>query len=182
MIWLSSDLHLNHNKSFIYEARGFQNIYEMNEKIISNYNEVVQHDDIVYLLGDLCLGGTDHVKDNHKLLSQLKGRIRIIRGNHDTDNRVESYHNLYNIESIEVATFLRYKKYHFFLCHFPACTTNFDDDKKLLTQRTLCLAGHTHSKELFEPCGSYNVAVDAHNCYPVSIEQIISDFERKYPI
>ena len=180
MIWFSADLHLNHNKPFIYETRGFQNIYEMNEKIISNYNEVIQHDDTIYLLGDLCLGGTDYVKDNHKLLSQLKGHIHIIRGNHDTDNRIELYHNLYNIESIEAAAFLRYNKYHFFLCHFPACTTNFDDDKRSLTQRTLCLAGHTHSKELFEPCGSYNVSVDAHNCYPVPIEQIILDFETRY--
>ena len=180
MIWFSADLHLNHNKPFIYEARGFQNIYEMNEKIISNYNKVIQHDDTIYLLGDLCLGGTDYVKDNHKLLSQLKGHIHIIRGNHDTDNKIELYHNLYNIESIEAAAFLRYNKYHFFLCHFPACTTNFDDDKRPLTQRTLCLAGHTHSKELFEPCGSYNVSVDAHNCYPVPIEQIILDFETRY--
>ena len=38
------------------------------------------------------------------------------------------------------------------------------------------LHGHTHSKEKFEECGSYNVAVDAHNCFPVSIEQIIKDF------
>ena len=53
--------------------------------------------------------------------------------------------------------------------------------KKALKQRTLALSGHTHSKELFEPCGSYNVAIDAHECHPVSLDQIIDDFKVKYP-
>ena len=59
-------------------------------------------------------------------------------------------------------------------------TANFDDDKPL-RQRTLCLSGHTHSKEKFDRrTEAYNVAVDAHNCYPVSIDQIIEDFKVKY--
>ena len=180
MIWFSADLHLNHNKPFIYESRGFKNIQEMNKAIITQYNEVVNDDDIVYILGDLCLGGIDCINNNYELLSQLKGHIYIIRGNHDTDNRLNLYRNINNIQNIEAAAFLRYNKYHFFLCHFPTCTTNFDDNKKPLTQRTLNICGHTHSKELFEPCGSYNVSVDAHNCYPVPIEQIILDFETRY--
>ena len=31
MIWLCSDWHLNHNKEFIWKARGFESVAQMNE-------------------------------------------------------------------------------------------------------------------------------------------------------
>ena len=84
----------------------------------------------------------------------------------------------YNVvEVIGYATILKYNHYHFYLSHYPTLTTNFDDINKPLKKRILCLAGHTHSKEIFESCGSYNVSVDAHNCFPVSIDKIINDFK-----
>ena len=57
----------------------------------------------------------------------------------------------------------------FFCSHFPANTTNFDDYKKALRQRTLNLHGHNHLKKKFNSFGSYNVTVNAHNYYPISI-------------
>ena len=174
MIYFSSDLHLNHNKSFIYEPRGFKSIEEMNNVIIKNFNSILTQEDDLYLLGDIFLG---ELESGINLFNQLPGKIHIIWGNHDTDNRkiaISRYHNV--IEVVGFAGMLHYNKYHFYMSHFPTCTTNFDDYQKPLKQRTLCLAGHTHSKELFEPCGSYNVAVDAHNCFPISIDKIINDF------
>lgn len=174
MIYFSSDLHLNHNKPFIYEPRGFKNIYEMNNTIIKNFNSIITWEDDLYLLGDNFLG---ELESGISLFNQLPGKIHLIWGNHDTDNRknaIEKCHNI--IEIIGYAGIIKYNKYHFYISHFPTCTTNFDDYQKSLKQRTLCLAGHTHSKELFEPCGSYNVAADAHNCFPVSIDTIINDF------
>ena len=174
MIYFSSDLHLNHNKSFIYEPRGFKNIYEMNNTIIKNFNSIITWEDDLYLLGDNFLG---ELESGISLFNQLPGKIHLIWGNHDTDNRKEVMSKCYNVvETIGYAGMIKYNKYHFYMSHFPTCTTNFDDYQKPLKQRTLCLAGHTHSKELFEPCGSYNVAVDAHNCFPVSIDKIINDF------
>ena len=174
MIYFSSDLHLNHNKSFIYEPRGFKNIYEMNNTIIKNFNSIITWEDDLYLLGDNFLG---ELESGISLFNQLPGKIHLIWGNHDTDNRKEVMSKCYNVvETIGYAGMIKYNKYHFYISHFPTCTTNFDDYKKSLKQRTLCLAGHTHSKELFEPCGSYNVAVDAHNCFQVSIDKIINDF------
>ena len=35
-VWVTSDFHINHNREFIYKPRGFNNIGEMNEAIISN--------------------------------------------------------------------------------------------------------------------------------------------------
>ena len=57
-IYLTSDLHLNHNKEFVYFPRGFKSVYEMNDTIISNWNKTVSGDDDVYLLGDIMLGNS----------------------------------------------------------------------------------------------------------------------------
>ena len=177
MIWFSSDLHLNHSKDFIYEPRGFTSVYEMNEKIISNLHTCVAATDDLYLLGDTFLGD---LEAGMSLFHQLPGQIHLIWGNHCTDNRKEAMSHSYNVvEVCGYATMLKYHKYHFYFSHYPSVTTNFDLDKPL-KQRILCLAGHTHSKGLFEPCGSYNVAVDAHSCYPVSIDKVISDFQKKF--
>ena len=174
MIYFSSDLHLQHNQPFIYEPRGFTNIDEMNKTIIKNFNKIITANDDLYLLGDIFLG---NLETGIYLFNQLPGKIHLIWGNHCTDNRKEAMSKCNNVvEIIGYATIIKYNKYHFYLSHFPTCTTNFNTYRKLLKQHILCLAGHTHSKDLFEPCDSYNVSVDAHNCFPVSINEIINDF------
>ena len=178
MIYFSSDLHSKHSKDFIYKYRGFESVDSMNDTIIKNFNQVITNEDDLYLLGDTFLG---ELESGINLFNQLPGKIHLIWGNHDTDRRKEAMSKCNNVvEILGYATILKYNKYHFYLSHFPTCTTNFDDYTKPLRQRTLSLSGHTHSKELFELYGSYNVAIDAHNCFPVSIETIINDFKNKY--
>ena len=180
MIYFSSDFHFNHNRPFVYEPRGFNNIYKMNETIINNFNQTVSNDDDLYLLGDIFLGGPAGLEDGLNLFNQLPGKIHLIFGNHDTLTRQVAMSKCNHVvEIIGYATILKYRKYHFYLSHYPALTTNFDDYEKPLKQRLLSISGHTHSKEKINECGSYNVSVDAHNCFPVSIEQIIEDFKNR---
>lgn len=176
MIYFSSDLHFNHNKPFIYADRGFSSVDEMNITIIYNFNSVLTPQDDLYLLGDTLMGNTS---ETILLFQQLKGRIHLIWGNHDTSNRQKILAQQPNVvEVLGYADILTYGKQNFYLCHFPTITTNFDEDKPL-NRKLLCLAGHTHSTEKFDPCGSYNVAVDAHNCRPVSIETVLEDFKKR---
>ena len=56
MIWIVSDWHFNHNKPFIYEARGYCSPEVMNEDLIARHNALVRPWDDVYVLGDLMLG------------------------------------------------------------------------------------------------------------------------------
>ena len=84
-IFLTSDLHLSHIKSFLWEPRGFTSVEEMNEKIVQNWNSVVKENDIVYNLGDMCLSDTEGALP---YLARLNGTQIWIRGNHDTDNRI----------------------------------------------------------------------------------------------
>ena len=175
-IWLTSDLHLCHDREFLYGPRGFDNVNDMNKAIVERWNAVVQPDDIVYVLGDIMLNDND---EGMRLLESLKGHIRIVLGNHDTATRQNLYPTSPNVEDVQLAAMLKYKGYHFFMTHYPCMTGNLE--KKSLKQMTLSLSGHTHSKEKFYQNMPfvYNVAVDAHDCYPIHIDQIIEDIKAK---
>ena len=53
MIWFTSDLHLFHNRDFVYKNRGFENVEEMNAAVEANWNALVDAEDEIYILGDL---------------------------------------------------------------------------------------------------------------------------------
>lgn len=176
-VYFTSDLHLYHDREFIWKARGFNSVEEMNEAIERNWNHVINKDCHVYVLGDLMLGGPSN--QGIEILKRLNGNIHIVIGNHDTDTRLKLYSVLPNVKSINYADFVKYGGYKFFLTHYPCNTGNLE--KESLTQMTLNLSGHTHSKDKFymDLPYMYNVAVDAHNCTPVHIEDIIHDMKAK---
>lgn len=179
MIYLSSDLHFNHSKEFIYKARGFETIEEMNEGIIERFNMVVSENDDLYILGDLCLGGANSLETNKELIERLNGHLHIILGNHDTQRRIEMYQKCKNVESLDYATIVKYGKYRFYLSHYPTLTGNLE--KESLKQMTLNIFGHTHQKEHFfrDLPYMYNIGVDAHNCYPVLLDNILIEMKLK---
>lgn len=178
MIYLTSDLHLCHDKDFLYGKRGFDNIYAHNNKIIKNWNSIVQSEDDVYILGDIMLN------DNQagiSLLKQLKGNIHIIRGNHDSDNRVSLYKECCNVVEVCDAKWLKVGKQSFFLSHYPCITSNLDEDKPL-NKRIVNLCGHVHTTDRWHDWDKgliYHVEMDAHDCKPILVEQIIEDIREK---
>lgn len=150
----------------------------MNETIIKNFHSIITPEDDLYLLGDIFLGDLD---EGMKLFHQLPGKIHLVWGNHDSNSRINEMSNSYNVvEVVGYAGIIKYKKYNFYISHYPTITANFDDCEKTIKRRILSLSGHTHSKNIFESCNSYNVSVDAHNCFPVSIDKIIQDFKDKF--
>lgn len=181
MIYFSSDYHFNHDREFVYQARGFPNIEEMNETIIQRHNEIVKPEDIVYVLGDLCLGGgsEEMLQKNKELIERLNGTLYIIRGNHDSDNRCKMYRSCKNVKQVTAAMYLNYSGYHFYLSHYPTLTGNLE--KESLKQMTLNIYGHTHQKTNFYEDRPYmlHCGVDSHDCYPVSIDTIIAEMKAK---
>ncbi len=178
-IYLTSDWHFMHNRDFIYKPRGFTNTLEMSQEIVKRYNEIIQPEDHVYVLGDLMLNDDE---TGIKLIKSLKGTIHIIRGNHDTDTRMEFYKNCYNIAEVCEGKFLNYNGYHFYLTHFPCICSNFDYEKPLKS-RTINLCGHTHTPDKFLDWDKgviYHVEVDAHNCYPVFLDDILNEIKTKF--
>ena len=178
-IFVTSDLHFNHDREFIFKPRGFENVCNMNETIISNWNNLVCMDDDVYVLGDIMLGNNDL---GIKMLKQLKGKIHIICGNHDTDTRRELYKECYNVVEVLDATMIHYKGYHFFLSHYPCFTASLEKDN--LKSCTCNLFGHTHqTTKFFEVDGKehpymYCCCLDAHNLTPVALDDVIEDVYR----
>ena len=177
MIWFTSDLHLGHDKDFIVQARGFKTVEEMNAEIIRRWNERVYPDDDVYVLGDLTLGD---IEEGIRLIGKLNGYLHIIRGNHDTDKKVERYLELPNVVSVQYADVLKYGKAVFWLGHYPTITANYDDDKPW-AKHVVCLFGHTHQEQPFynDNPYMYNVGMDAHNCTPITIDEIVADIRKK---
>lgn len=177
-IFIISDTHFGHNKSFLYEPRGCDSIQQHDEIIIQNWNSVVGSEDVVYLLGDVMLNDNDH---GMECLRRLNGNIKIIPGNHDTSDRLKLYSQLKNVEVLPLAYNLKYKKYIFYLSHYPTLTSNYDVDKPL-EARVLNICGHCHTKDKFLDMDKgiiYHVEVDAHNNTPVLIDDIIEDIKIK---
>ena len=177
-IWLTSDLHFGHDRQFLWGPRGFQSILEHDEAVVRNWNAVVEPEDDVYVLGDIMLGDNEH---GVECMRHLNGHIHLIRGNHDTDHRwYEVYRTIGdNIRFNGCAELINYRKYHFYLSHFPTMTGNLE--KESLHQCTLNLFGHTHSKDKFyeDRPYMYNVSLDANDNTPVLLDDIIERMKAK---
>lgn len=174
MIFFTSDLHFCHDKPFIWGPRGFDNVEEMNEAIVRNWNETVADDDDIYVLGDLIL------KDNEtgiKLWKKLRGRKHVIIGNHDTAPRVELLRKCRNTEIVGYADLLRYKGYSLYLSHYPTMTGNYDETK-FMKNCVINLCGHVHTSDRFSDIDKgwiYHCELEAHDNRPVSVETILAD-------
>ena len=89
------------------------------------------------------------------------------------------YPTITNVELIGWADMIHYRKYHFYLSHFPTNTANIEAES--LHQCTLNLFGHTHSPERFREDYPmyYNVALDANHNTPVLLDDIIDRMKEK---
>ena len=182
-IFVTSDLHFNHIQPFLYEPRGFPSVAEMNETIVNNWNSIVQPDDIVYNLGDIAMNDVDGAIP---FIQRLNGFQKWLRGNHDTIGKIDKIlaacHNigLLSVPESSYATIIKYNKLSIYMSHYPTITANYDE--KHFSQHVISLHGHTHSNKKFETDSPflYNVCLDAHNCYPVPIEEVISDVREQW--
>lgn len=175
-IFITSDTHFCHQREFLYQPRGFQSVEEMNEAIVERWNEIVSNSSIVFHLGDMCLNDNSTATE---VINRLNGKIYWLAGNHDSDNRIDEilskcpnvslHENMY-------ATIIKSGKWRFYLSHYPTKVGSYDEEERL-TNRIWNLCGHTHTQDKWLDIanGCYHCELDAHNCYPVNIEQIKED-------
>lgn len=178
-IFIVSDWHFLHNREFIYKPRGFSSVEEMNEAIIENHNKIIKPEDEVYCLGDCVLGGADSLESGLEIMRALNGKLHLVRGNHDTAKRWAAYSTLPNVVEQQNAIYLNYRKYHFYMSHFPSLTANLE--KENLHQCTINLFGHNHSQSKFynDIPFMYCCCLEAHNNYPVNLDEAIEDMKQK---
>jgi calcineurin-like phosphoesterase family protein len=120
-IWFTSDCHFCHANVIKYDNRPFTDVDEMNEKLILNWNSVVDEKDVVFYLGDLSFdrnGG-----HTERIVNELNGKIHYILGNHDDErdirklNRFETISDYINLSINDLDN--PRKKQGIMMMHYP---------------------------------------------------------------
>ena len=165
-VFVTSDSHFNHARIIQYCNRPFQDVSEMNEKLIENWNSVVSKDDVVYHLGDFHLGSYQNVQ---YFMDRLNFKfLHLVKGNHDKSfcewykrNKPQTceLHDSYLETKIE--------GHNFTLCHYAMRVFNKSH------HGAYHLYGHSHGTLPDDSNSlSFDVGVDCHNYTPVSLEQV----------
>ena len=178
-IFVTSDTHFGHQPEFLWKPRGFSSVEEMDEAIIENWNKIVKPNDMVIHLGDTILSDNEKGMECFK---RLNGQISLIWGNHDSDIRKKLLRTLPNVIALGYAHQFKYSKLSIYLSHYPTLTANFDSGKNF-SQNVLNFHGHVHSrKPWIDPRNPfmYDVGMDAHNCTPVHIDEVITDIRQRW--
>lgn len=172
MIWFTADTHYWHKNVIRYCERPFATIEEMNEKLIENHNSCVQDTDTVYHLGDFAMAGT---KMSAEIKIRLKGKIHLVLGNHDYQNKMQKKALRLGFQSVEKhVNFVSEELGIVWLSHYPyrgleADARTFED--QLPMQKKWLLHGHIHQHWKLRD-NMVNVGVDVWDYKPVSIVTI----------
>lgn len=135
-----SDLHLGDLETLEIDERPFETLQEQNREIISNWNNKVDYDDTVYLLGDFSEYDLNMTKD---ILTRLKGNKILLLGNHDDKIIYEKLVREGVIESINDYLEIKDNGQSIILCHYPIFS--WKDKKK----GSIHLYGHLHNPSDF---------------------------------
>ena len=142
-IFITSDTHFNHQKEFIYKERGYKNVYEMNQDMISIINNTVGPDGILIHLGDFSLN-CDPQTFNKIVYSLNIKKLRLLNGNHNSpwfgckDEYKEKIDFLGDYHTFRINSHGTYV-----LFHFPILVW----DGQLKGSKLLC--GHSHGGLFF---------------------------------
>lgn len=85
-VWFASDYHFCHSNIIKYDNRPFANVQEMDHTLIENWNELVDVNDTVIYMGDLCFDRSGGAAKS--IVDQLNGNIHFVLGNHDKEKDI----------------------------------------------------------------------------------------------
>jgi calcineurin-like phosphoesterase family protein len=161
-IYVISDTHFGHENSIKWldsngnKLRPFNTIDELNNTIITNWNNTVTEQDHVYHLGDVVIN-----KKYLELVKQLKGHKRLVSGNHEIFS-TQLYINCGFKEIYGVRVFPGLKC---ILSHIPI-------HPDCIKEGWINCTGHLHSNTLADR-RYINVSVEQINYTPVLLEDIL---------
>lgn len=162
-IWFTSDSHFNHENFLNFvdnngeKIRRFSTVEEMNDCLITKWNERIKLFDRVYHLGDV---GFDSISNN-RILSKLNGSKRLIIGNHDVI-KGDLIHHFKKISLWRI-----FKEYDIVLSHLP-----LHEDS--MYKVTFDAHGHIHQ----QPSPSIrhiNLCVECTDYAPVHLDELLAE-------
>lgn len=131
-MYFVSDTHFHHKNIIRFANRPFSSVDEMNSAMISNWNNVVAPNSIVYHLGDFAYG-TWNGGSIEDVFHKLNGQKILIRGNHDHEPTLAlPWLNIYDYKEI------KYNGIKIILSHYPLTEWNG------AFHGSLHFHGHTH--------------------------------------
>lgn len=151
-----SDLHFGHRNMAI--RRGFKDEYSHDEKIIENWNSVVNKRDTTYVLGDVTME-----RSNYEILDRLNGYKKVILGNHDKPQHVKKLLNYVN----SVSGCINYKG-GVILTHVPVNEREFN-----FTRSVVNLHGHIH-EHILKDKRYVNVCCEQVDYTPRELEWLLN--------
>jgi calcineurin-like phosphoesterase family protein len=164
-IWFTSDLHLGHTNPLRWtDAQGnytrpFSSIDEFHQLVIYNYNSLVNPQDTVYFLGDICTR-----KSYLPLLKKFTGNKRLVLGNHDANLPVKSFlpyfGKIYGV---------KYLPQKLVLTHMPVWIDQYWLERK---PDWVNVHGHIHHNPA-PTSMHFNACLEVNNWSPVHIDQVV---------
>ncbi|MCB1119207.1 MAG: metallophosphoesterase family protein [Chlamydiia bacterium] len=185
--FVTSDLHLGHANIWTkaYADRPVYSTEEMNEFLITRWNETVSVNDTVYVLGDVCMG---KIAESLPLCELLQGHKVLVFGNHDrmfrpkNDNQFHKWMTEYS-QYFESITNEMVWNDRLLFNHFPYSGDSHDEDRYLSSRpqksRLWLCHGHTHQKEFVSGPRQIHIGVDASiaDYAPIPMDLVISTIQ-----
>ena len=174
MIFFTADTHFYHANIIKYCSRPFVDREEMNEQLITRWNNRVQPDDLVYHLGDIAFCREFEL---HEILNRLNGNKILIMGNHD---RTIAKHRKSNFNGQFYAIHDQWMLHdpslphqNILLSHYPKYDADF------LRRGGWMLHGHTHGTTHPKPYRMLDVGVDVHGFQPIALPEVAEIMAQK---
>lgn len=169
VIYFTADLHWGHENILGFCRRPFLSLEEMNERLIENWNRRVRGNDTVFVLGDMFF----RCDDAESILARLRGKKRLITGNHDTwVQRIDCARYFDSVDSFLETTD---GKRALTLCHYPLLTWKH-------AKRSYMIHGHIHDDRTSDywPLiqardNVLNAGVDINQYQPVTFEELLEN-------
>lgn len=173
MTYFTADTHFGHQNVIRFCDRPWQTADEMDEAMIERWNDRVRNNDTVYIVGDMFFRS----KDADGILSRLKGKKRLIVGNHD-GSWMKKVDLSKHFESVDHYLETSDGQHGLTLCHYPLLTWNH-------SKRSFMIYGHIHSDTTvdFWPLiltrdHMLNAGADINGYMPVTFEELVENNER----
>lgn len=174
MIYFISDTHFGHANIVKMCEQPYPDVEAMNEALIAAWNERVHGDDTIYIIGDMFF----RCADPESILKRLKGKKRLIVGNHDGSwmDKVDLNHYFVSVDNYLETTD---GVHGMTICHYPLLTWKN-------AGRTYMVHGHIHA----DTNSDYwpliqrrervlNAGVDVNDYRPVTFEEMVEN-NRKF--